>query len=89
MTRVFNEAILFKEEVVEGCVAARGRFAWRASNACVVKARSLKLGERGRAHEKPGAASTVLVPTAAGEAFVEGSRHDDMQAGSGSEGGEG
>ncbi len=40
------------------------------------KGRSSKLGERSRGHKDPGAASMVLVLSAAGEAFAEGSRQN-------------
>ena len=88
MTKVFNEVTWFKQEMIEGSVAARGRFARHVPNASVVKIRSSELGGRGRGHEDPGAASMVFVLTAAGGTLVEGSRSDEMTAGSGSEEGE-
>ncbi len=43
------------------------------------KGRSSKLGERSRGHKDPGAASMVLVLSAAGEALAEGSRQNVTQ----------
>jgi dihydroxyacetone kinase len=40
------------------------------------KGRSSKLGERSRGHKDPGAASRVLILSAAGEALAEGSKQE-------------
>ena len=47
------------------------------------KGRSSKLGERSRGHKDPGAASMVLVLSAAGEALAEGGRQEASQQGEG------
>ena len=43
------------------------------------KGRSSKLGERSRGHRDPGAVSTVLVLSAAGEAPADGRRQNVVQ----------